>query len=623
MKKITILLFLVLINISLMAQNKDTKSADKLFDRYEYSSAAKEYLSLVEKGTSDPYVYKQLGDCYYNMSNTAEAEKWYSKAVESKQGLETYYNYAQMLKSNGKYLESDKQMRVFAAMSPNDQRAIEFKNNPDYLVKLKNIEKLVDINRITVNSEKSNFGAVLYGNSLYFASARDKGSKIYGWNDEPFLDLYQSNYNEIDGTYSEPTAISELNTIYHEGPLTMTKDGNTIYFSSESFNEKLFIKDNSKKLKFGQVSLYKAVKDGGKWSSVTPLPFNSKNYSNGNPSVDKEGKTLYFASNMPGSIGGTDIWKVPVNSDGTFGTPENLGDKINTVGDENFPFISDDGILYFSSNGLMGFGGLDVFYVDLNKNDSPHNMGSPVNTEKDDFSFSFNKEKNIGYLSSNRAGVDNIYNAIPVCKSEMLAIVKNAKTNALLANSRVIFLDANKNVLDTKITNDKGEALYSTDCQKQFSIDVYKDGFVTKSYPLSTIKKGVRTTIDMFIDPIEMTVTETEIILNPIYFDNNRSKITPQGAVELDKLVYVMSQNDKLNMYVKSHTDIRGTDEYNFDLSERRAKSTVAYIISKGISGERITGKGFGESELKVDCKEKCTEEEHALNRRSEFMIIK
>ncbi|MFE3869555.1 OmpA family protein [Flavobacterium sp. LS2P90] len=623
MKKITILLFLVLTNISLTAQNKYTKNADKLFDRYEYASAAKEYLSLVEKGTSDPYVYKKLGDCYYNMSNTVESEKWYSKAVESKQDLETYYNYAQMLKSNGKYLESDKQMTVFVAMSPNDRRAIEFNNNPDYLVKLKNIEKLFDINRITVNSEKSNFGAVLYGNSLYFASAGNMGTKIYGWNNEPFLDLYQSNYNETDGTYSEPTEISELNTVYHEGPLTMTKDGNTIYFSSESFNEKLFVKDKAKKLKFGQVSLYKAVKVDGKWTSITPLPFNSKEYSTGNPSIDKEGKTLYFASNMAGSVGGTDIWKVFVNSDGTFGTPENLGDKINTVGDENFPFISDDGILYFSSNGLVGFGGLDVFSADLNKNEAPNNMGSPVNTEKDDFSFTFNKEKNIGYLSSNRSGMDNIYNAIPVCKSEMLAIVKNAKTNALLANSRVVFLDADKNVLDTKITNDKGEVLYSTDCQRQFSVDVYKDGFVTKSFPVAKIEKGVRTTMDVFIDPIEMTVTETEIILNPIYFDNNKSKITPQGAAELDKLVYVMSQNQKIVIYVKSHTDTRGTDEYNLGLSERRAKSTVAYIISKGINVDRISGKGYGESAPKIDCQDKCTELEYALNRRSEFMIVK
>ena len=622
MKKITILLFFVLTCISLTAQNKDTKNADKLFGSYEYASAAKEYLSLVEKGSSDSYVYKQLGDCYYNMSNTVEAEKWYSKAIESKQDAETHYNYAQMLKSNGKYVESDDQMKVFVVMSPTDRRAIEFNNNRDYLAKLKNKEKLFDVNKIALNSGKSDFGAALYGNVIYFASARDETNKVYGWNNEPFLDLYESNYNEVDGTYSEPTAISELNTVYHEGPLTMTKDGNTVYFSSESFNEKLFVKDRTKKLKFGQVSLFKAVKDNGKWTSITPLPFNSKNYSTGNPSIDKEGKTLYFASNMPGSIGGTDIWKVAVNVDGSFGTPENLGDKINTVGDENFPFISDEGILYFSSNGLMGFGGLDVFYADLNKNETPTNMGSPVNTEKDDFAFTFNKDKNIGFLSSNRSGTDHIYNSIPVCKSEMTTIVKNSKTGALLANSRVVFLDADKNVLDTKTTNDQGEASYNTSCQSQFSIDVYKDGFVTKSFPLAKIEKG-KQTIEALIDPIEMIVTETEIILKPIYFDNNKSVITPQGAAELDKLAYAMSQNDKLVIYIKSHTDSRGTDEYNIDLSQRRANSTVQYLISKGITADKLSAKGFGESELKIDCKDECTEEEHALNRRSEFMIVK
>ena len=622
MKKITILLLLVLTSISLGAQNKETKDADELYDRYEYSSAAKAYLSLVEKGKSDPYLYKQLADCYYNMGNSTDAALWYAKAIETSQGAETYYNYAQVLKSNGKYLESDKQMRVFGGMLPGDERAVEFKSNPDYLTKLKSIEKLFDLNRISVNSEKSNFGAVQYGNTLYFASAREGATKIYGWNNEPFLDLYQSTYNDKDGTFSDPTAISELNTVYHEGPLTMSKDGSTIFFSSESFNDKLFVRDNVKKLKFGQVSLYKATNDNGKWTNITPLPFNSKDYSSGNPSLSSDAKTLYFASNMPGSVGGTDIWKVTVNEDGTYGSPENMGNKINTLGDENFPFISEDGILYFASNGLIGFGGLDVFYVDPSTGGVPQNMGAPVNTSKDDFSFSFNKEKNIGYLSSNRAGADNIYNTIPVCKSELLAIVKNSKTGAFVSNSRVVFLDADKNIIDTKFTNEIGEALFKGECAKQFTMEVYKDGFVTKSLPLTSIGKDKRA-IEVAIDPIEMTVTETEIMLNPIYFDYNKSKVTKQGAAELDKLAYVMSQNNNIVIFVKSHTDTRGTDDYNIDLSERRAESTIKYIISKGISDKRISGKGYGESEVKVDCKDNCTEEEHALNRRSEFMIVK
>ena len=621
MKKNTLLLFFVLVGISLSAQNKDTKNADKLFESYDYVESAKEYLSLVEKGNSDAYVSKQLGDSYYYMHNTIESEKWYAKAVQTKQDPETYYRYARMLKSNGKYTEADAQMKTFAALVPDDQRAKQFNKNPDYLSELLNKEKLFVVDKISVNSERSDFGAILYGDILYFASARNENNKIYSWNNEPFLDIYQSTYS-AGGSYSEPVAVDELNSRFHEGPITMTKDGSVVYFSSESFKDKLFEKDKTHKLKFGQVSLYKAVKENGKWGVVTSLPFNSKSYSMGNPSIDKDGKVLYFASNMPGSVGGTDIWKVTVNSDGTFGAPENLGNKINTAGDENFPFVTEDAILYFSSNGLMGFGSLDVFSVDLNKDEDPYNIGKPVNTEKDDFAFTFNKEKNIGYLSSNRSGIDHIYSSIPVCKGQILSVVKNAKTGELLTNSRVVILDSMNTILDTQISNENGEVLYKVECQKPYTIMVFKDGYVSKSFPVAKIEEG-KITVDAVIDPVEVIVTETEIILKPIYFEYNKSNITKKGAAELDKLVYVMSQNDKLRIYVKSHTDSRGADEFNLDLSERRANSTVAYIVSKGISVDKVTGKGFGESEFKVDCQDNCTDDEHALNRRSEFMIVK
>ncbi|MBP6585189.1 MAG: OmpA family protein [Flavobacterium sp.] len=321
-------------------------------------------------------------------------------------------------------------------------------------------------------------------------------------------------------------------------------------------------------------------------------------------------------------MGGYDIWKVNINSNGTCGKPENLGNKINTPGDEGFPFVTDDGVLYFASNGLTGFGGLDVFSADLNTNSTPINLGKPVNSEKDDFAFSFNKEKNGGYLSSNRSGEDNIYASVPVCQAQIATVVKNAKTGALLANARVVILDDKNNVLETKISNDKGEVTYDVECQRAYVVEVYKDGFVTKSFPVAKIKGG-KVAIDASIEPIDVIITDTEIILNPIYFEYDKSNITKQGAAELDKLVYVMSQNNKLVIYAKSHTDSRGSDKYNLDLSERRAKSTVQYVISKGIDASRISGNGFGESQPKVDCKNKCTDAEYALNRRSEFLIVK
>ncbi|MEZ7507072.1 OmpA family protein [Flavobacterium sp. Arc2] len=621
MKKITILLFLVYTTVSLMAQNKKTKNADKLFEQYEYVHAAKEYLALVENGNTDNYVYKQLGTCNFNMGNSAEAEKWYAKSITVKQNADVYYNYAQVLKSNSKYGDADLQMTQFAIIQPNDQRSIDFITNKDYLSKLLKKEKLFVLNKLEVNSDKSDFGAVMYDNTLYFSSGRNVGGKTYGVNDEPFLDIYQSTYS-ADGSYSDPISVTELNTRFHEGPVSLSKDGNTIYFSSESFNDDLFQKDKVNKLKISQVNLYKAIKKNGKWTAITPLPFNSKSYSTSNPSIDKDGKTLYFSSNMPGSIGGIDIWKVEVNDDGGFGTPVNLGNKINSPGDESFPFVTDDNMLYFSSKGLIGFGGYDVFSVDLNSGSVPNNIGQPINSEKDDFAFTLNKDKNMGFLSSNRSGVDNIYSASPICKSQIVSVVENTKTANFLSNARVTLLDKSNIVLDKLLTNDKGEVVFNVDCNKDYFVEIYKDGFIfQRSAAVKTVSGTSKVTI--FLVPMEeVVVTENEIILNPIYFENSRSDITTQAVKVLDKLVYIMTQNRDLSIFVKSHTDIRGKDDYNMDLSERRAKSTVDYLVSKGVNAEKIAGKGFGESELKVECS-KCSEEDHAANRRSEFMIVK
>jgi outer membrane protein OmpA-like peptidoglycan-associated protein/tetratricopeptide (TPR) repeat protein len=619
MKKNNFVLLLMLISFSLLAQNKHTKTADDLFDRYEYVQAAKEYLVLVEKGKTDGYVYKQLGDCYYNMFNTEESAKWYALAVKKDQDAETYYNYVQMLKANAKYEEANIQMKIFAAKAPTDKRAIDFNRNPDYLPSLIDKDKLFDVKILGINSDKSDFGAVLYNDVLYFASARS-GGKTYGWNDEAFLDIYKSDL-KTDGSFSDPVPVSELNTRFHEGSVSITADGNTIYFSSESFNSNLYEKDNKKRLKFGQVHLFKAKKEGGKWGEKIPLPFNDKKYSTSNPSIDKEGKVLYFSSNMPGSVGGIDIWKVAVNDDGTYGSPQNLGDIINTPGDESFPFITDENILYFASNGLTGFGGLDVFYMDFNKKEGPFNVGKPVNTEKDDFALTYNVAKKMGFISSNRSGEDHIYSSIPVCKGQIKVIVKSLKDDVILANSKVKILDEYSNVIGSQIANEKGEVVYDIECEKIYIIEAFKDGFITEKMPLAKSVAGL-TTVEIMMKPIDVIVTEKEIILKPIYFDFDKSNITMQGAEELDKLVYVMSQNLDLKIFAKSHTDSKGSDDYNFKLSDRRAKSTVQYVISKGIDPSRISGKGFGESELKIDCK-KCTDEQNAINRRSEFLLVK
>jgi outer membrane protein OmpA-like peptidoglycan-associated protein len=620
MKNLYIALIFVAVSSSLVAQNKDTKAADKLFSRYEYVSAANEYQKLVDNGKGDGYVYKQLADTYYNMFNTANAITWYAKATETNQDAETYFRYAQMLKANGKYEEANKQMNKFASMVPNDLRAKSFKENPNYVPKIlgKNVSYIVT--SLPISSDKSDFAAVMYDNTLYFTSARNGARKNYGWNGEPFLDIYSSIMGDT-GNFSDPTTVSELNSKFHDGPVTISTDGNTMFFSSDSFREGLFEKDKVNKLKLGKNNLYRATKSGDVWGNITPLPFNSKDFSLSNPSLSRDGKTLYFSSNMPGSFGGVDIWKVSVNGN-EYGTPENLGNKVNTEGNESFPFIADDNTtLYFASSGKQGLGGYDVYMIDLGKGTESVNMGKPINTEKDDFAFTFNKAKNLGFLSSNRNGNDDIFSATPICGVDLLVVVTNAKTGEILSNAKVAIVDERKNIISTETSNNNGEVNFRVECNQIYSIQATKDGFEGNVFPVAK-SKGPIARVDAPLQPIDVIVTPTEIVLQPIYFEFDKSNITQEGAFELDKLVQVMKSNDKLVIFAKSHTDKRGGNNYNLSLSERRAQATVQYVISKGIPAERISGKGFGETEPKVAC-DKCTEEEHSQNRRSEFLIVK
>lgn len=610
------------ISTGLWAQNKDTEKADKLYARFEYVDAAQEYLKLVDKGKADNYVYLQLADTYFNMFNTAEAAKWYAKATEQKQDAEIYYRYAQMLKANGKYEESNKQMKKFAEMAPSDQRAMAFNENPNYIPRLLDKTKLYDIKASDLSSDKSDFAAVLYGKTVWFTSARNGARKEYGWTEEPFLDIYKADYND-DGTITNAGTVSELNSKFHDGPVTISTDGNTMFFSSESFKEKVSEKDKKLNAKFSQIFLFKATKEGDKWTNITALPFNNKEYSCGNPSLSRDGKTLYFGSNMPGSLGQTDIWKVEVKADGSYGTPTNLGKKINTEGSENFPFISDDNnTLFFASSGRQGFGGYDVFRSDLSKSEEAVNLGKPVNTEKDDFAFTFNKEKKVGFLSSNRGGNDDIFIVNPICGVQVTTVVTDAVSGKILAGASVSVVDDKKNVISTEMSNAKGEVTYRVECNKDHTIQASKDGYEAATFPVAK-QDGGDAKVDAKLNPIEMIVKDTEVVLNPIYFEFNKSNVTGEGAFELDKLVQAMKGNPALTILAKAHTDNRGSDTYNLSLSDRRAKSTVQYVISKGIDKSRITGKGFGESEPKADCGEGCSEEQHAMNRRSEFLIVK
>lgn len=616
-------------SLCLTAQSNATKEADKHFNKYQFVEAAEDYLKLATKGNADAYVYGQLAECYYNVFKTVEAEKWYAKALETSSNPEMIYNYSQMLKANGKYEESNAQLEKFASMRPADHRATAFKANPNYLPKILEKGKKFNVQNLPINSEVSDFGGTLKNGKLYFTSARNSNRKTYGWNEEPFLDIYAATADS-EGGFQTPTIIKEnINTKYHEGTVSFSPDGNTMYFTRESYYDKVFERDSLTKHKISFLNLYKSIKQEGKWSEAEALSLNGDNYSVKNPAVSADGKTLYFASDKAGGYGQYDIYSAPIDADGMVGEATNMGQKLNTEGQEMFPFISSSNTLYFSSNGHLGLGGLDVFFAKIidGKVGPVRNVGIPVNGNADDFAFSINEETEQGFVSSNREGgkgSDDIYavkKLQPICDVLMTVTVKDSDTGLVLEGASVDIKDAEGTVFGTKVSNAQGIVQFIIECDVDTLLTGSKVDYESGMAEVEGTSEE-EVSVEILLTPIEEIILADKVVLNPIYFDFDKSNITAQAAFELDKLVQLMTKYESIVISAESHTDSRGSASYNLSLSDRRAKTTAQYVISKGIDASRITGIGKGETSPKVDCGGKCTEDEHQLNRRSEFFIL-
>lgn len=629
MKKYTSIFIIILVTgLFANAQSKSTKKADKLFSKLEFVDAAKEYEKLISKGKKNAYVYTQLAEAYYNVFKSVDAEKWYAKALETSEAPETIFKYAQMLKANGKYEASNVQMAKFAAMRPADHRAIAFLNNPNYLPKIIEKGQKFNVQDAGLNTEFSDFGGTLQNGKLYIASARNESRKNYGWNKEPFLDVYVANQNK-DGSFQTAVAFDAINTRYHEGLVAFAPDGNTLYFSRESYYDNIFEKDSLSRTKFSVLNLYKSTQELGRWSEGEALALNSKNYSVKNPAVSPDGKLLFFASDMAGGMGQFDLYMAPINGDGSVGEATNLGQKVNTEGQEMFPFVSSDNTLYFSSDGHLGLGGMDVFFAKLvdGKVGPVRNIGIPVNGNADDFAFSINDATGEGFVSSNReggAGSDDVYAVKvlqPICDVMATLTVKDSETGLVLANATVNVTDTEGNVVGSKMTSKKGEVNYIVECGTDLyltaSMDQYESG---STYIEGSSEEEIYG--EILLDPIDEIILANKVILNPIYFDFDKSNITAKAAFELDKLVALMNKYKSIVIRAESHTDARGSAKYNQSLSERRALTTAQYVIAQGIDASRISGIGMGEAMPVNDCGSGCSEDEHQMNRRSEFIIL-
>ncbi len=623
------------------SQKSQVARADKEFTKYAYIDAREIYLKVVEDGYESAQIFERLGDTYYFNSQYAEASDWYTSLFEKFPDQSEpiyYYRAAQSLKSVDKYAESDALMKAYEEKGGADLLVRNFNEDPNYLETIATFARGYDIEKVSINSGESDFGPSYYGDRLVFASNRSAGAKSDQWTELPYLDLYVSNIG-TDGQLSEPIPLdNEINTLYHESSAVFTKDGNTMYFTRNNFVDGKVRKDVEDEAKTIRLKLLKATRNGdGSWGTVEELPFNSDKHSVAHPALSNDGKRLYFSSDMEGTLGMSDLWYADINEDGTYGEPQNMGPGVNTESRDSFPFISDDNKLYFSSDGRAGLGGYDIYVTEFDASgnamaDKITNLGAPTNSNADDFGFIFNEEDGMGFMSSNRDGnggsaSDDIYKVIGVCIISINGEVTNDVTGEVIPGASVTLLDENNNVVGTTTADSYGR--YSFDevaaCAATYIVRSKADNCEFNETLAETPDKTGVINVDVALpcDPCAANDLGCKLDLQPIYFDFDRYNIREDAAIELAKILAAMREYPQLIIHIESHTDSRGNDAYNEALSEKRAQSTLNWLVEQGIDRSRLSAKGYGEYQLVNECSNgvDCTEEAHQLNRRSMFLI--
>lgn len=623
------------------SQEKKIKKANEEFDRFAYIDAREIYLKVVQDGYASAEIFKKLGDTYYWNSDYDNAAKWYGRLVDQFPAVTEpayFLRAAQSYKSLGDYDKSDALMEKYTSMTGDNIISDTFESNKDYLGQIAFLSKNYELEKTSISSNTSDFGAAYYQGKIVFASAAGTtGDKTYEWTDQPYLDLFVADRDSL-GVLSNKTRMSgKINSDYHESSAVFTKDGNTIYFTRNNLKKGKAKTDKNKTVR---LKLYSATKgEDGEWMEPVQLPFNSEEYSTAHPALSLDEKTLYFSSDMPGTYGMSDLWSVEILGDNTFGEPVNLGKNINTEARESFPFVSVKNNLYFATDGRPGLGGYDIYSTSLNNNNTKEllnevkNVGIPANSNKDDFALIINEDENLGYVSSNRDGDmgstdDDIYRLqFSKCRVNIAGIVVDKNTNKIIPGATVRLMDTSNQLIEEVIANDKAEFSFpEMDCNKQFLVRASKATYEPVEQVVNTPNETIKLSLVIpltSVDPCPPNDLGCRLSLQPIYFDFDKSFIRPDAEIELAKILAAMRQYPELIIHIESHTDSRASFAYNERLSERRAQSTLSWLINKGIAPSRLSAKGYGESELVNQCSDgvPCTEEEHQLNRRSMFII--
>jgi len=630
MKKILLILLIFPLSIQLsVAQN--LKRANHLFEKRAYLNAAELFLNEEPKTQE---VLEKLADCYYFNTKMSEAEQYYKMLLQNYEASvdPTYlFRYSQALKGVKKFTEADKWQQKYLAIkqltTAEKQETLPFfdalnsGNRKPYIV-----------HKVSINSTFSDFGPAYFGEKVVFASTRNSG-KLYDWNNQPYLDLYQADVAENQYLTNVIPFSGSINTEMHESNAVFTKDGKTMYFTRNSIpsGKKLLSKN-----KVNHLKIYKTQFVNNEWTNIAELPFNSNDYSVEHPALSPDEKQLYFASDMPGTIGSFDLFVVDINADGTYGTPKNLGPKINTEMREQFPYVSAKNRLYFASDGHFGLGGLDIFKSEIADESfsKPTNLSDIINSNLDDFAFVIDEENEIGYFSSNREGGigdDDIYRFTQKKIYEVHGLVQNKRTLELLPGTLVSLFDKNNELINKINVGEDAKYSFDVENNKNYKLVGTRKLYVPAEIEFSTNSKGdidknIQMLMELYTDVEKEIVVEndkTQIKINPIYFNYDKWNIRKDAAIELNNVVNIMKKYPDMTIEIGAHTDARGTNKYNLKLSKKRAKSVMDYLINQGISENRLKSEGFGESQPLNHCihPKMCTRAQYSINRRCEFVV--
>jgi peptidoglycan-associated lipoprotein len=605
--------------------NMHYNEGNRHYEQYGYSKAIESYQkALSRKDIFD--AKRKMAISYNKTGNYKKAEEWFAKVVTDPDAtVEDKIAYAQLLVINGKCGQATEYLVNILQNSPDNQQAKLIVESCNAQSGLMADSALFTIEQIQLNSRGSGFSPVFYNKGFVFAGEGfGKENKISDYTGRPYLNLY---YSELDNnnSFSAPLPLKgEINSKYHDGPASFTSDGNTIYFTRNNY-----LKKKTKKSGEGVVNLklYKAELVGDEWKNIQPLPFASDEFSTGHATLSSDGNTMYFISDMPGGYGETDIYVSRlINNEWT--KPENLGLTINTPGKEMFPYIYQDSLLYFSSDGKAGMGGLDIYYskMENGKWSDPVNVGFPINSGSDDFGYIADSTGNLGYISSNRnsaGGVDNIFRFIKAIPYFTLSgIVVDKETQLPLPGTLVELINNTTGNKEKALTAEDGTYSFQLEPSSDYKLFASKEEYFTISKNINTNEKDPAEIIYEKIE-LEKIIIDKPIVIENIYYDFNKWDIRTDATVELDKFAAFLLDNPRIRVELSSHTDSRGSTKYNLDLSQKRAEAAVKYLISKGIPEHNITAMGYGENMLVNRCKDnvQCSEEEHQKNRRTEFKV--